>query len=140
MLDEYGAEIDRDLSFYHHLDLREILRPGGKTTWSPSRLLNLIDGLPRGSNFYAKVFGGDDAREYREWSMDTFILANIFDATNTNTAATGMFKKPPKFPAHYRPGHKADDKKLKKSKTPTSLEDAHKAFEALLLSGKAHAL
>lgn len=73
--------------------------------------------------------------------METYILANIFDGLNTNTAATGMFKKPPNFPPHYRPGAKSDErKKLVKPDSPTTIEDAHGAFEALLLSGKAHAL
>ena len=101
-------------------------------------MLNLIDGLPRGSNFYAKVFGGEEnARDYREWSMDTYIAANTFDALNTNTAATGMFKKPPEFPPHFRPGQKPPEKKkLKQADNPTTLEDLHGAFAGLLATGK----
>lgn len=33
--------------------------------------------------------------------------ADIFDALNVNTKATGNFKKPPKFPLWPRPGVKA---------------------------------
>lgn len=112
------------------------MQPGGKTNYSPSRLLNYIDGLPEGSHFKAALYGGP---EYREWNMELYILANMFDAICTNTAATGMFKKPPKFPPHYRPGQKSD-KQLKVSKDPQTIETLHDGFTTLLATGKVYEL
>ena len=122
---------------YYHLDLRAILGPGRKTTYGPDRLLNLIEGLPEGSHFKAAVYGGV---EYREWNMQLYLLANLFDAICTNTAATGMFKKPPKFPPHYRPGQKPDKAKKKQQKQAVTLESLHEGFAGMMASGNFYAL
>lgn len=44
--------------------------------------------------------GGED---HVGWDQTTYLLADIFDALNQNTRASGNFKKPPKIPPYPRP-------------------------------------
>lgn len=44
-------------------------------------------------------------REFFGWGQDRHLLADLFDALNLNTQATGQWGKsgPPKFPEYPRP-------------------------------------
>ena len=52
-------------------------------------------------------------REHFGWGVDRHMNADIFDALNVNTKATGNWKKPPNFPVWPRPDvkPKADETK-----------------------------
>lgn len=59
-------------------------------------------------------------REHFGWSTDRHILADIYDAVNANTRATGNWKKKaPDIPAWPRPTR--DDAKKKKRVTVADL-------------------
>ena len=47
---------------------------------------------------------GGDWKEYLGKDHLWFIMADLIDAQNLNTAATGNFKKKPKFAPYPRPG------------------------------------
>lgn len=61
--------------------------------------------LPDDSLTVALMRGG---RQYFGWNRTTFMLADLFDAVNTNTQGTGNWKpgKVPRFPAYPRPESK----------------------------------
>lgn len=68
---------------------------------SPYEVLLLVQGLPEDSLTAALMRGG---REYFGWTRLNVQLADLFDALNVNTQATGNWrKKPPKFPIYPRP-------------------------------------
>jgi hypothetical protein len=94
---------------------------------SPRLLLALIEGLPEDSAFVASVRAAAPYREadpnaqyepeFRGWTRLHSLLADIFDAVNLNTAATGNFKKPPQFepwprPKKRRPKRVADIRRM----------------------------
>lgn len=56
-------------------------------------------------------------REHYGWGADRSINADIFDAINQNTRATGNWKRPPKIPPYPRPESKGPEKKK-----PVSIE------------------
>jgi hypothetical protein len=67
----------------------------------PSLLLSLIARLPPESLTAALQSGG---RHHFGWGQTQYLLADLFDALNLNTAATGNWKKdPPKFDPYPRP-------------------------------------
>lgn len=80
---------------------------------SPRLLLALIEGLPDDSAFVASVRAAAPYREanpyahyepdFRGWTRLHSLLADIFDAINLNTSATGNFKKRPEFEPWPRP-------------------------------------
>lgn len=45
-------------------------------------MLSLLENLPEGSALRAEIAGGD---EFRPWDTKTYLLANIFNAVNSNT-------------------------------------------------------
>lgn len=59
-----------------------------------------IKRLPDTSLYFAHLMGG---REHFGWGQDRHLLADIYDAVSTNTAATGNWKKPPTIPEWPRP-------------------------------------
>lgn len=63
-------------------------------------------------------------REYFGWGSERHMLADIFDAINLQTRATGNWQKgkAPKLPPFPRPGR---DKKPAK---PVTVADLHKRF------------
>lgn len=68
---------------------------------APLFVLSLIRRLPDTSLTVALALGGDD---YFGWGRDRYMLADLYDAINTNTRATGNWgKKPPKIPEYPRP-------------------------------------
>lgn len=67
-------------------------------------------------------------REFFGWGTDRYMSADIYDAINVNTTATGQWKKgkKPDIPAWPRP--KKDDGGEKKKK-PTSVRDVWEKFQ-----------
>lgn len=77
----------------------------------------MVAGLPLGSAFISMILAekrGGDWTDYLGKGVDWFILADLIDAQNLNTAATGNFKKRPKFAPYPRPG--ADKPKNSKAR------------------------
>lgn len=67
----------------------------------PRLLVALIEALPEESALVAALRGGG---EWRGWTRTHSLLADIYDAVNVNTRATGQWKKsPPKIPPWPRP-------------------------------------
>ena len=64
---------------------------------APLLVLSLVDRLPEGSKTYAMVQSKKHWRAFMDITREYYALAGIFNAVNTNTAATGNFKKRPKF-------------------------------------------
>lgn len=66
----------------------------------------MVQRLPDTSLTAALVNGG---KQNFGWGMDRHMQADIFDALNANTRATGNWaKKAPKFPEYPRPSAKAE--------------------------------
>jgi hypothetical protein len=68
----------------------------------PSLLLSMIERLPDTSLTAALMAGG---RQYFGWGVDRAIAADLYDAVNLNTTATGNWKegKTPTIPSWPRP-------------------------------------
>lgn len=90
---------------------------------APALVLLLAQRLPDTSLTVALASGG---RDHFGWGVDRHIAADIFDALNQNTRATGNWGKGkvPTFPAWPRP---TSSKKPAKKK-PRSVADIYKAF------------
>jgi hypothetical protein len=69
----------------------------------------------------ALVNGG---KQHFGWGVDRHMRADLFDALNVNTKATGNFRKPPTFPLWPRPSHKQADAPKKK----VSVRDLYRRF------------
>lgn len=86
---------------------------------APRFVIALIQRLPDTSLTSALASGG---RDFFGWGADRHIAADLFDAINQNTRATGNWgKKPPKIDPRPRPGQK-------KAKGKTSVADIFKRF------------
>lgn len=85
------------------MDLREVVADlcSEDPSMSPRWVLTLLGQLPDTAALPAAIAGG---REWRGWGHDRQLLAGIFDAINTNTKATGNFKRPPQIDPWPRPG------------------------------------
>lgn len=81
---------------------------------SPSLCLLLIQRLPDDSLTAALQQGG---REFFGWGQDRHLRADIYDALNLNTRASGNWgkSKAPKIPAFPRP------EKARKKRSPREL-------------------
>ena len=91
---------------------------------APSLVLALIQRLPSNSLTVALVSGG---KHLFEWTPERSVWADIFDAINLNTRATGMWeKKPPDFPPADRPSASGSDTPDEKPKT--SVAGLYKQF------------
>lgn len=98
LIDKYGEALYRDLIFFYGVDLMDTINGCGT---APFLVLGLIRGLPDTSMCHAREAGGD---WNLGWGVDRHIMAQIYDALNFNTAATGNWKKkPPKFKPFPRP-------------------------------------
>lgn len=76
---------------------------------APRLVISLIQRLPDTSLTSALASGG---REHFGWGADRHMQADIFDAINQNTRASGNWgKKPPKIEPRPRPGKKGKGKK-----------------------------
>lgn len=88
---------------------------------TPPLALALAERLPDDSYLAAMAQGG---RDHLGWGMDRHILASIFDAVNTNTKATGQWKKgPPKIKPWPRPKSKP-----KREKKKVTVMDLYRQF------------
>ena len=110
----------RDLSYYHRVDLVDVIEGRGP---APLLVLALIEGLPDTSLTVALASGG---REHYGWGTDRHLLADLFDALNQNTRASGNWGKGkvPKFPAWPRPKTKQNPEEKK----PATVKDLFKRF------------
>lgn len=70
----------------------------------------MVQRLPDTSMTVALANGG---REHFGWGIERHMQADIFDALNVNTRATGNWKKPPTFPLWPRPGTQLTEAKAK---------------------------
>lgn len=86
---------------------------------APRLVLALALGLPDTSLTTALASGG---REFFGWGVDRHLRADLFDALNANTRATGNWKKgkAPDFPAWPRPKRNAAEPEQTK---PVSVAD-----------------
>lgn len=84
--------------------------------------MSLIQRLPDTSLTVALASGG---REHFGWGVDRHMNADLFDALNQNTRATGNWGKgkAPKFDPRPRPG-----RKKKNGKKKVTLTDIFKRF------------
>ena len=89
---------------------------------APLFVLSLIEGLPEGSKTAALMQDKEHWRTYLGITQDYYVLAGIFNAINGNTAATGNFKKRPKFDPWPTPGD------IVKKRKPRTLADIERAF------------
>ncbi|AGM12192.1 tail assembly chaperone [Streptomyces phage Zemlya] len=105
LVDDYGEGLYPDLRFYYGIDLADVIAGRGP---SPSLVILLVQRLPDTSLTAALASGG---REQFGWGVDRHMTADLFDALNQNTRATGNWGKKgaPKLPEYPRP-------KVKKSK------------------------
>lgn len=123
MIDDYGQALVPDLMRYAGIDLLSVVRGDGPP---PAVVLSHIAGLPVGSMFVSMRLAekrGGDWREYVGKDDTWWALADVYDAVNTNTRATGQWKKgkAPKIDPYPRPGDKA-------KKKPKTLADLHAAL------------
>jgi hypothetical protein len=81
-------------------------------------VLTLVRRLPDTSLTFALARGGP---EHLGWGHDRHLMADLFDAVNQNTRASGNFKKPPKFKPYPRPKPKAEKK-------PRSVADVYNSL------------
>jgi len=80
--------------------------------------------LPDTSMTVALASGG---REHFGWGTDRHMQADIFDALNVQTRATGNWKKPPTFPLWPRPGSARTTKSPETNKK-VSVADLYNKF------------
>ncbi|GGU77204.1 hypothetical protein GCM10010211_48900 [Streptomyces albospinus] len=94
---------------------------------SPALVLALVQRLPDTSLTVALASGG---REHFGWGVDRHMAADIFDAVNQNTRATGQWGKgkAPKIPPFPRPQIKAKAKP-KAGKRAASVAAIYKHFQ-----------
>ena len=83
----------------------------------------MVQRLPDTSMTIALVSGG---REHFGWGTDRHMRADIFDAINVNTQATGNWQKPPTFPLWPRP-QKRDKSESQETKA-VSVADLYNRF------------
>ena len=86
----------------------------------------MVKRLPDDSLTAALMQGG---REFFGWGSDRYMRADIYDAINVNTTATGNWKKgkQPDIPPWPRP---TSEKKEKGKKKRTSVRDVFNKFNA----------
>jgi hypothetical protein len=122
LIEQHGAALVYDFRAYLGLNLWDVL-----FTTSPRLLLAWIEGLPEDSAFIASVREAAPYREpdphaqyepdWRGWTRLHSMIADLFDAVNLNTAATGNYKKRPTFepwprPKKRRPKRVADIRRM----------------------------
>lgn len=66
----------------------------------PSLLRSMVERLPDNSMTVALGSGG---RHMFGWGAERFMMADLYDAINLNTMATGNFKKRPDIKPYPRP-------------------------------------
>lgn len=89
-------------------------------------ILGVLGELPDDAATTAAWLGGDD---WRGWTRGVGVLADLFDAINVNTRATGQWrKKPPKIDAYPRPELSSEAKKHTRKKKRQSVADVRRAL------------
>jgi hypothetical protein len=85
---------------------------------SPALVNMLVQRLPDTSLTAALASGG---RDHFGWGQDRHLMADLFDAVNQNTRASGQWGKKgaPKIPEYPRPKTKPDKKTGTKKKKVT---------------------
>lgn len=97
-----------DLLRYYGTDLVEVVRGNGP---APLLVLAQVRGIPDTGVTYALVRGDRDSIG---WGMDRALMADLYDALNQNTRATGNWsKKPPEIPPYKRPDSLSTERKPK---------------------------
>ncbi|WP_372407202.1 hypothetical protein [Streptomyces luteireticuli] len=94
---------------------------------SPALVLLLVQRLPDTSLTVALASGG---RQHMGWGQDRHLAADLYDAINANTRATGQWKgKPPAIPPFPRP--EAKPKKAQAGQRPArvSVADLYQHFQ-----------
>ena len=104
--------------FYYHVDLRDVIT--GELP--PLFALSLIERLPLGSRYASEVQYGDDWRDALDVDRSYYATANVVDAVNQNTIATGNWKKRPKFDPFPTPQSEYE----KKKKKPVTIFDLYR--------------
>ena len=91
---------------------------------APSLVLALAQRLPDNSLTSALASGG---RDHFGWGIDRHLMADLYDAINQNTRATGNWArgKVPTIPAWPRPKHEAKPEAKKK----VSVADVYRQFQ-----------
>jgi hypothetical protein len=94
---------------------------------SPALVLAYAQRLPDDSLTVALASGG---RDRFGWGQDRLLLADVYDAINVNTRATGNWGKgkAPKFDAYPRPKSKSKVAGAKPKK-PVTVADLYKQFQ-----------
>lgn len=94
---------------------------------SPVLVLAYVQRLPDTSLTVALASGG---RDRFGWGQDRYLLADLFDAININTRATGNWQKgkAPKFEPYPRPKSKPKVAGAKQKK-PVTVADIYKQFQ-----------
>ncbi|MFE7124030.1 hypothetical protein [Streptomyces sp. NPDC057617] len=92
---------------------------------SPALVLALVRRLPDTSLTVALASGG---REFFGWGQDRHLAADLYDAVNANTRATGQWgrSKAPKIPPYPRP-KKATANRVGERR-PMSVAEIYKRF------------
>ncbi|QAY15922.1 tail assembly chaperone [Streptomyces phage Janus] len=126
LIDDYGEGLYADLRFHYGIDLVDVIEGRGP---SPMFVMALVRRLPDTSLTVALASGG---REHFGWGVDRHLKADLFDALNQNTRATGQWGKGkvPKFPAWPRPAVKKKDAGTSKKdpKRRVSVAEIYKKF------------
>lgn len=117
MIDDFGEGLYPDLLFYYGVDLTDVIAGRGP---APALVVALAQRLPDTSLTVALASGG---RAHFGWGVDRHLLADVFDAVNVNTRATGQWGKGkvPKFPAWPRPTAPTTQPKAKRPVTVADL-------------------
>lgn len=108
--------------FYYGINLVDVIEGRGP---SPVLVISLAQRLPDTSLTAALASGG---RDHFGWGQDRHLAANIFDALNQNTRASGNWGKKgaPKLPEYPRPKSKPAETGTKK----VTVADLFKKFQA----------
>ncbi|QAY15676.1 tail assembly chaperone [Streptomyces phage TinaBelcher] len=129
LIDEYGEGLYADLRFHYGIDLVDVIEGRGP---SPFFVMALVRRLPDTSLTVALASGG---RDHFGWGIDRHLKADIFDAINQNTRATGNWGKgkAPKIPHWPRPKALKKPNKTSGPKTAgkrVSVAEIYKKFTA----------
>lgn len=111
-----------DLLFHYGVDLTQVIAGDGP---APSLVLALAQRLPDTSLTVALASGG---RQHFGWGVDRHLLADLYDAVNQNTRATGNWAKGkvPTFPGWPRPKSEATAPEPKK---PVTVAELYQRFQ-----------
>ena len=105
-----------DLLFYFQTNVLDVFEEGSRLT--PRLVLALIQRLPDSSMTYSLMHSREDYRSFMDRTPEWWVMADLFDATNQGTRATGQWRKgkAPTFEPYPRPNAKQSKKAAKKAK------------------------